>query len=91
LIWVVKLILKKIPIYDDDTLIDIKIRLQNLEQQMLIESIKMLQNSDLQNLQLEKIAYHKYSSVISNEQDEKLEVFFSSYKKKWSNNEGATV
>lgn len=50
----------RIAIYKDDTLLDLKIRIQNLEQKMMISSIKMLENKGLQNLNmLEGGSYNK--------------------------------
>ncbi|MAE81551.1 MAG: hypothetical protein CMB80_02355 [Flammeovirgaceae bacterium] len=51
---------RRVKIYEDDTLVDIHIRIQNLEQELMIESLKILESTAVQNLQpLGKGFYHK--------------------------------
>jgi len=70
---------EKISLYEDDTLLDIQIRIQNLEQKMMISSLKILETKNVRSLNnIEAGAYNK-SMPLSLEQN--LEEEFVKYKR----------
>jgi phosphoribosylglycinamide formyltransferase-1 len=49
-----------INVYDDDTLLDLRIRLQHLEQKMMLDAITLVQNKDISSLKrIGKGSYNK--------------------------------
>ena len=66
--------MEKIKIYEDDTLLDLQIRIQNLEQKLMIDSIKLIQERDPKMFEkVEKGNYHK--SMPSNIENNLLKKF----------------
>ena len=76
-----------IKIYRDDTLLDLKIRLQNLEQKMLIESLQMISRKQFNIDNLKSLKQGKYHSTITPELEKDLLINFEKYKIKWSENQ----
>lgn len=70
---------RKIEIYSDDTLLDLQIRLQNLEQEMMLSSIKILQSQDTEGLK--KIEKGAYNSSMPPDIESELMKKFLEYKK----------
>jgi len=68
-----------INIYNDDTILDLHIRNQNLEQKMMIESIKFLEK----NKNLNTLGNGEYFKSVPLELEEELETCFEIYKKKY--------
>jgi len=69
-----KILQETINIYEDDSLVDIQVRLQNLEQRMMVESINHVKNHGVQNLKcLPKGTY--YRSVPPDSEDKLLDIF----------------
>ena len=75
---------EKIKIYSDDTYLDIHLRIQNLEQKIMLESIDMLEKKDKQNL--EKIEKGNYYKSVPEEIEKTLEEKFVEYKEKYAEN-----
>ena len=73
---------KKIKIYKDDTLLDIQIRIQNLEQKMMISSLNKIENINLKGLK--KIARGTYNKPMLPEIESTLMLEFEKYKKSHS-------
>lgn len=69
---------RKIEIYSDDTLLDLQIRLQNLEQEMMLSSIKILQSQDVEGLK--KIEKGIYNSSMPPDIESQLMKKFLEYK-----------
>jgi len=76
------IIKKNIKIFNDDTLIDLYLRIQNLEQELMLESLKIIENA---NNNFEKISSETGSfKAVPPELEKKLFVQFEKYKKKIS-------
>lgn len=71
------LIRKEITVYKDDTLVDLHVRIQNLEQSMMIESLDFLKNREEELPSLEKGSYHK---SVPEEMEKTLMEKFKEYK-----------
>jgi phosphoribosylglycinamide formyltransferase-1 len=72
---------KHIKVYQDDTLIDIHIRIQNLEQKMMVEAVNnLIDNCFTPN---EKIGFGDYNSPITPRIEKIIKSKFTDYKKKW--------
>ena len=78
---------EEIAIYKDDTLLDINLRLQNLEQKLLISSLCKLEEynewGSLSFINLKKIEKGTLHSTLPIEQEKKLYENFKKYKKKY--------
>lgn len=72
---------RKIEIYEDDTLLDIHLRIFNLEQELLIESLKILE-SGKRNFKIPKEEGNFFKAVPPEEEKHLFEKF-EEYKKKW--------
>ena len=68
---------KEIQVYKDDTLVDLHLRIQNLEQSMMIESLELLQTRREELTVLEKGTYHK---SVPEEDEKVLSTAFEKYK-----------
>lgn len=68
---------KEITVYKDDTLVDLHVRIQNLEQSMMIESLDFLKNREEELPSLEKGSYHK---SVPEEMEKTLMEKFKEYK-----------
>jgi methionyl-tRNA formyltransferase len=71
-----------IRIYSDDTLIDLMIRIQNLEQNLMISSIEKLDN--ISKTDLEHLGEGYYHKSVPEDVEKDLNKFFTNYKKKRS-------
>ena len=71
--------MERINVYEDDTLLDLKIRIQNLEQKLMISSINLLESVKIQELQ--KISKGTYNKPMYWESESKLPEKFKEYKK----------
>ena len=71
------LIRKEITVYKDDTLVDLHVRIQNLEQSMMIDSLDFLKNREEELPSLEKGSYHK---SVPEEMEKTLMEKFKEYK-----------
>lgn len=76
-----KILQEKISIYEDDTLLDIHLRLQNLEQRLMLESIEVLKNA---NHKLEYLSDGKYYKSVPPEKEQTIDKIFNQYKRKFS-------
>lgn len=76
---------EKITIYEDDTLLDIHLRLQNLEQKLMIDSVSFLTQPSARLKTLEKGTYYK--SVPMDIEKEIIQMF-DDYKKEFKNGKG---
>ena len=75
-----KILREKIKIYKDDSLVDLQLRIQNLEQDLMIKSLKKIKNEDrLQNY--EKLGDGNYYKSVPPEQEESLLREFDEYKR----------
>lgn len=72
------IIQESIKVYDDDSLVDVHIRVQNLEQKLMLESIKILENKNAELIPLGKGTYHK---SLPPEKEKNLLECFETYKK----------
>ena len=73
-----ELIMKRpIDVYDDDTLLDIFLRIQNTEQTMMVESLKLIESGCV----TEPVGVGNYSRAVPPEAEAILEERFSEYKK----------
>lgn len=78
-----KLILwKAIEVYEDDTLVDVSMRLQNLEQQLMVEAVKILQDG---KRDFEIVPEGNYRKSVPPEEEASLLEKFESYKKNYQN------
>lgn len=77
--------IQELDVFEDDTLIDIHIRLQELEQNMMIEAIKKLQNGFIP---LDILADGKYNKAVDLNNELLLIDQFEFYKKNYSNMKG---
>ncbi len=82
-----KVLQEKIKIYEDDTLVDLHIRLQNLEQKLMIESLKLLENKPIDSL--ESLPRGRYYRSVPPEVESSLMDSFTEYKEKMSNASGS--
>ena len=69
----------KIKVYKDDTLMDLQIRIQNLEQEMMISSLKILEETPKESLQL--LGEGSYHRAVPPEIEATLWERFEEYKK----------
>ena len=72
------IIQKTIKVYEDDTLIDLNIRLQNLEQELMVESLDIL---DSDGFSLNPLGSGKYFKAMDKEKELILYSKFEKYKK----------
>lgn len=74
---------ENIKVYGDDTLVDLHLRIQNLEQKLMIRSLEILEKGDISELEpLGKGEYHK---SVPPELEKDLFTFFEQYKRSISN------
>ncbi len=78
---------KQINVYQDDSLLDIFIRLQNLEQNMMIDALRTLQTT---STALMPLPIGKYHSSIPEHLEVNLIKKFETYKKEYSNARDST-
>jgi phosphoribosylglycinamide formyltransferase-1 len=71
---------EQISIYKDDTLLDLQLRVQHLEQKLMLRSINTLEKNS--NLELKKLGVGTYNKPMSPEVEETLLDLFEEYKKK---------
>ncbi len=69
---------REIEVYDDDTLVDIFLRIQNMEQVLLIESLKILESGQRE---FQKVAEGNYFKSVPPEEETRLMEKFEGYKK----------
>ena len=75
-----KLVLQKqIPILKDDTLMDLLLRVQNTEQELMINSLKLIKHST----KFPEIIRTNYFKAVPKEVEKNLEVLFKLYKERW--------
>jgi phosphoribosylglycinamide formyltransferase-1 len=67
-----------IKVYADDTLVDVHIRLQNLEQKLMLESLDMLESPNFEPKDLGKGTYYK---AMPEKEESNLITKFKAYKK----------
>lgn len=72
---------EEISVYGDDTLIDLQIRLQNLEQKLMLQSLKLLESDTATLTPLAQGSYHK---SLPPEEEAKLLNYFETYKSRRS-------
>ena len=72
----------QIGIYSDDTLVDIQIRVQNKEQELLLKSLEIIENKGVSNFP--KLGVGNYNSSVPEDVESKLMDRFSEYVKKHS-------
>ena len=70
---------KDIKVYPDDSLLDIQLRIQNLEQKLMLDSLKILQEKKLS--ELKSLGQGKYNKSMPPEIELDLLVKFKGYKK----------
>jgi len=75
---------EEINIYEDDTLLDLQIRIQNLEQKMMLSSIDIIKKSDLN--ELKKNEKGQYNTSMSENLEKEMLTKFEAYKR-WRKNE----
>jgi methionyl-tRNA formyltransferase len=73
---------EKIQIYEDDTLLDVHLRLQNLEQRLMIESIEVLKSK---SRELKYLDNGKYYKSVPPQKEQTIIKIFDQYKKDFSN------
>jgi phosphoribosylglycinamide formyltransferase-1 len=78
-----KIVQEKIKIYQDDTLLDLQIRLQNLEQKLMLKSIKYIEKNGKNGLQCFNDDGQYFKSMPEVE-EKKLFLDFEEYKKIYS-------
>jgi phosphoribosylglycinamide formyltransferase-1 len=76
---------EKITIYEDDTLLDIHLRLQNLEQKLMIDSVSFLTQPSAKLKTLEKGTYYKNVPM---DMEKEIIQTFDDYKKEFKNGKG---
>jgi len=74
------LIRKEINVFEDDTLLDIFLRIQNTEQVLMVESLRMLENGE----RGETVPEGNYSKSVPPEIEKNLMEKFEAYKKNYS-------
>lgn len=72
---------EKIKIYEDDTLLDIHLRLQHLEQKLMIDSVSVLSRSP----KLKTIKKGTYYKSVPPEREAKMMQMFDDYKREFKN------
>jgi len=72
---------EKIKIYEDDTLLDIHLRLQHLEQKLMIDSVSVLSRSP----KLKTIKKGTYYKSVPPEREVKMMQMFDDYKREFKN------
>tara|TARA_Y100001973_G_C5199338_1_gene336504 strand:+ start:1983 stop:2684 length:702 start_codon:yes stop_codon:yes gene_type:complete len=72
---------KNIEIHKDDNLADIKIKLMNLEQSMMLESLKAIEQD---TINFTKIGKGNYNKPLDNQKEKFLLKKFDEYKEKWA-------
>tara|TARA_R110000824_G_scaffold283078_2_gene471416 strand:- start:3267 stop:3968 length:702 start_codon:yes stop_codon:yes gene_type:complete len=72
---------EKIKIYEDDTLLDIHLRLQHLEQKLMIDSVSVLSRSS----KLKTIEKGTYYKSVPPEREAKMMQMFDDYKREFKN------
>ena len=72
---------EKIKIYEDDTLLDIHLRLQHLEQKLMIDSVSVLSRSS----KLKTIEKGTYYKSVPPEREAKMIQMFDDYKREFKN------
>ncbi|MAH43378.1 hypothetical protein CL614_06730 [archaeon] len=77
-----KILQEKINIYEDDTLVDLHLRLQSLEQKLMIESLKFLENNSINSL--ESLKRGTYYRSVPPDKELDLARLFEKYKKEMS-------
>ena len=73
---------KEINIYQDDTLMDVQIRIQNLEQEMMLSSIKKLEEKDIKGFN--RLSAGDYNKSVPANLEETLVTEFIEYKRMYS-------
>lgn len=76
------IIKREINVYEDDTLLDIFLRIQNMEQVLMIESLKILENG---KRDFEKVGEGNYSKAVPPDLEATLFDKFEQYKKNYGN------
>ncbi len=71
---------REIDVYDDDTLLDIFLRIQNMEQVLLIEALKILESG---KRDFAKVAEGNYFKSVPPEEEARLMEMFDEYKRKY--------
>ncbi len=71
---------REIEVYEDDTLLDIFLRIQNMEQVLLVESLKILESGQRD---FAKVPEGNYFKSVPPEEEAKLMEKFEGYKKKY--------
>lgn len=75
---------RQIEIYKDDTLLDLNLRLQHLEQRMMVSSLTILRQlhkwQGMSEIRFPEIAKGKYHSTLEREQEKSLLSKFEDYK-----------
>jgi len=79
---------EKIKIYQDDTLLDLQIRIQGLEQKLMLESIKYIEKNGKNNLQCFN-SDGQYFKSMPEVEEKKLFLEFEEYKKIYSEENNA--
>ncbi len=74
------IIKKEIEVFEDDTLLDIFLRIQNMEQVLMIESLRILESKK----NFEKVEEGTYNKSVPSELEAKLFEKFETYKKNYS-------
>ena len=78
-----KLIIKKeIDVYEDDTLVDVFLRIQNKEQELMLQSLKILESG---KMGFEDVEEGNYFNAVPKDIEKTLLKKFEGYKKKYPN------
>jgi phosphoribosylglycinamide formyltransferase-1 len=80
---------KEINIYKDDTLLDLQIRIQNLEQQMMIEAINFFETKGIGNLK--SLGQGEYHRSLPPHIEKDLFSEFDEYKERYIKNEHNSI
>ena len=75
-----EIVTKVAPIYNDDTLLDLKLRIQNLEQELMIESLRQITSPGFCMENLALLGRGNYHSTITENLEASLLSKFESYK-----------
>jgi phosphoribosylglycinamide formyltransferase-1 len=73
---------EQIRIYQDDTLLDLHIRIQNLEQKLMLSSIELLEKKNI--IDLKDIGKGRYNKSMLPDLESDLAHYFAQYKEKYS-------
>ena len=76
-----QLLQRTINVYEDDTLVDIHVRVQNLEQELMLESLSLIGNTEDLNEVLSPLGKGTYHKSVPPEIEGDLMKAFKSYKK----------